>query len=59
MLVKNVSIAYTKTPIHYTIVSSYNMDSIPSEYKALGLVVFSKIIYLFIIYLFIHLLLMM
>ena len=31
------------------IVSLFNMDSIPSECEALGLVVFSNIIYLFII----------
>ena len=34
-----------KTPAHCMIVSSYNMDSIPSECEALGLVVFSNIIY--------------
>ena len=38
-----------KTPAHYTIVSSYNMDSIPGECEALGLVIFSNII-LFIHY---------
>ena len=32
------------------IISSFNMDSIPGKCKALGLVVFSNIIYLFIIY---------
>ena len=32
------------------IVSSYNIDSIPGECEALGLVVFSNIYYLFIIY---------
>ena len=45
-----------KTPTHYTIVSLYNMGSIPSECEALGLVVFSNIIYYLLIihYLFIH-----
>ena len=33
-----------KTPTHYMIISSYNMDSIPSEREALGHVVFSNII---------------
>ena len=48
-----VSIIYTSTETfaHYTIICSYNMDSIPGECEALGLVVFSNIIhYLFIYY---------
>ena len=41
------------TVAHYTIVSSYNIDSIPGECEALGLVVFLKIIYYLFIYSFI------
>ena len=41
-----------KTPAHHTIASLFNMDSIPGEYEALGLVVlFSQTLF---IYLFIH-----
>ena len=44
-----------KTPAHYTIVSSYNMDSIPSECEALDHIVFSN----YFLNLFIHSLLFM
>ena len=45
-----VSITSTKIPAHYTIVSSYNMDSIPGECEALGLVVFSNIIFYYYLF---------
>ena len=42
-----ISLTITDRPHYYTTMSSFNKDCIPGEYGALGLLVSSNIIYLF------------